>query len=318
MARKKVRNVGPCIVEGCEKDSKAMNMCSKHYTQYRHGTRDADGILLRAMKQSRKGVCIVSNCNQPIDGRRFCSKHYQQWRRGYRSPDGSLLKEIVERNIGPRELTAKQRRKSGLRVGTCKLCESPMKHGSTGLCGKHYARLQSGQMDSDGNELRPLSRVTAYSEEDICTVEGCSQRPKNRGMCQHHARQRDVGLIDEKGNKLREPRNKGPRGGKDTWGGGRGYIRKRVLGHPSADCYGFVLEHRLVVEEKLGRYLEKNEIVHHKNGIRDDNRLSNLEVLTRKTHPPAIEYTTEVVSNALDALKYNDPKGYKKVVKNLR
>jgi hypothetical protein len=47
---------------------------------------------------------------------------------------------------------------------------------------------------------------------------------------------------------------------------------------------GWVLEHRLVVARRIGRELTKIEVVHHINGIRHDNRDSNLQLLTRETH----------------------------------
>jgi len=51
--------------------------------------------------------------------------------------------------------------------------------------------------------------------------------------------------------------------------------------HPRARTKGYVFEHILVVEEKLGRHLESFENVHHRNGVRDDNRLGNLELWTK-------------------------------------
>jgi len=56
----------------------------------------------------------------------------------------------------------------------------------------------------------------------------------------------------------------------------------RVPGHPRARQRSpYVFEHILVAEELLGRYLLDGESVHHRNGLRDDNRPENLELWTR-------------------------------------
>ena len=82
-----------------------------------------------------------------------------------------------------------------------------------------------------------------------------------------------------------------PRGERNPfWKGGRvidrdGYVSVPApQNHPRAKNSGRILEHRLMMEQKIGRFLEPEEVVHHKNTCHLDNRIENLQLMTRKTH----------------------------------
>lgn len=68
-----------------------------------------------------------------------------------------------------------------------------------------------------------------------------------------------------------------------AWKGGKttdkhGYVLIHLPSHPCSNRHGYIREHRLVMEEMIGRPLDSDEVVHHKNGQKDDNRPENLEL----------------------------------------
>lgn len=64
-----------------------------------------------------------------------------------------------------------------------------------------------------------------------------------------------------------------------------GYIMRKAPYHPYANSRGYVPEHRLVMENQINRYLiPRKELVHHINGVRDDNRIENLQLTNPKDH----------------------------------
>jgi hypothetical protein len=94
------------------------------------------------------------------------------------------------------------------------------------------------------------------------------------------------------------------------WRGGRsvqpsGYVLIKQADHPAATNNGYVAEHRLVMEKKIGRYLLPNETVHHKNGVKTDNREENLE-LWNKDHGYGVR-VKDKINHAIEVLNKYAP-----------
>ena len=94
-----------------------------------------------------------------------------------------------------------------------------------------------------------------------------------------------------------------------NWKGGKittklGYVKKYAPEHPN-HVIGYVLEHRLVMEEVIGRYLEPNEEVHHKNGIRNDNSKENLELWVKSQ--PSGQRVEDMIDFCYNFLKKYKP-----------
>lgn len=121
----------------------------------------------------------------------------------------------------------------------------------------------------------------------VCTVEGCAKKHASRGYCQMHLMR--VLRRGEPGGAAPE---RGPRGGGSL--SNQGYKTYATKGGPR------LMEHRLVIEQHLGRPLLPGETVHHKNGQRADNRIENLELWS--TNHQAGQRVEDLVAFALEVL----------------
>ncbi len=234
-----------CSIEGCSSPVQALGYCTKHYTRIRRY-----GDPLKVQRQPRSGVCEVDGCEDPIRARRLCGRHYQNL--------------VSTGETGPAERQRRPYQKS------CEIPGCRKHHVAHGWCDRHY---KSWEKYGD-----PLEVDRRKGKEPLpCAAPGCETPLRSRGVrpnrggevtgyCELHAKHlRQYGTLEVP---VREPQVT------------KGYINRngyRVV------CFGgrVILEHRLVMEQKIGRPLFDYENVHHRNGVRDDNRPENLELWAR-------------------------------------
>lgn len=87
-------------------------------------------------------------------------------------------------------------------------------------------------------------------------------------------KKRGIPMKEETKQKLSDAHFKGGIGHKKKRGDG--YIAIYFPDHPKSSAEGYIMEHILVMEAIIGRHLNDDEVVHHINEIKDDNRACNL------------------------------------------
>lgn len=147
-----------------------------------------------------------------------------------------------------------------------------------GYCARHYQKLLKY-----GDPL--AGRDRSHFTPDICTIDDCEKKYLAKGYCDKHY---------QKYQKYGDPLFVRPVRQLDD----NGYRRLYIADHPNAKGNGEILEHRFIMSEHLDRPLKETESVHHRNGIRHDNRLENLELRDRyhgqgQTIPDLIEWAVK-------------------------
>ena len=183
-------------------------------------------------------TCRAEDCERTVYARGLCGRHYKQWQR-----HGEVQREQP--------------------VVPCAVASCERLAVTRGWCHGHYLRWsRTGQVQADV----PLTRVPSSR----CSVEACGRAAHTAGLCRSHYRRRLKGDLSDA--PLRQVTGEGSLS--------HGYWKVPVppeLRHLTGGA-AHVGEHRLVMAQQLGRALARDEVVHHKNGDRLDNRPDNLEL----------------------------------------
>ena len=176
-------------------------------------------------------------------------------------------------------------------IGPCDAENCNREKHSWNLCRIHYNRLsKNGRLD-----LIPKT-INKKPVIEFCILEDCNKKTISRGFCSKHYRAFRAWLDKDRSFEDRAKINKQ----KDS-----GYTLLYLPDHPDCSVSGLIMEHRVIMEKMIGRRLVLNENVHHKNGVRNDNRPENLELWSSRQ--PKGQRIEDKVKYAMEILNQYAP-----------
>lgn len=232
-----------------------------------------------------KNVCVVAGCEReagrPGSARGMCNLHYSRWQRGAAL---TAPAQVLCATSGPCLFPS---------------CEHIVK--AKGYCGGHYSQLRRGQA------LRALYTDTPKAIRKV------EQKARIKA-------QRAIPEVKARANERRRAKTRA------RWGLPPEASWEEVLrairgpgGTPYKNPKGYMMinirlpsgrrtqrgEHQVVMEKHLNRPLLKGEVVHHKNRVRTDNRIENLELCYRAQPPGGrvtdlLKYAREILARYKD------------------